>query len=136
MRLAMLALVLAFGVVAAPVAAQPDSLDLIARDYVRLQLEIGAVLEPLYEAANEFGKLHAIHEVQLTKLAGVERQQMYQRLAELAEHKLFDQNKALDWWCAAIVEDPTYLSRTWITSLNFKKEPNGSKWDPSGCEVK
>lgn len=42
MRLAMLALVLAFGVVAAPVAAQPDSLDSIARDYVRLQLEIGA----------------------------------------------------------------------------------------------
>lgn len=42
MRLAMLALVLAFGIVAAPAAAQPDSLDSIARDYVRLQLEIGA----------------------------------------------------------------------------------------------
>ncbi|HEY5946714.1 MAG TPA: tetratricopeptide repeat protein [Kofleriaceae bacterium] len=73
-----------------------------------LQLEIGGVLEPLYEAANEFGKLHAIHEVQLTKLAGPDRQQMYQRLAELAEHRLFDQNKALDWWCAAIVEDPRW----------------------------
>jgi hypothetical protein len=35
-----------------------------------------------------------------------------------------------------VVEDPTYLSRTWITSLNFKKEPNGSKWDPSDCSVK
>jgi len=32
-----------------------------------------------------------------------------------------------------IVEDPTYLSRTWITSLNFRKEPNGSKWDPEPC---
>ena len=43
-----------------------------------------------------------------------------------------------DQWIVitTIIEDPTYLSRTWITSLNFKKEPNGSKWDPSGCEVK
>jgi golgin subfamily B member 1 len=73
-----------------------------------LQMDIGAVLEPLYEAASEFGKLHAIHEVQLTKLAGPDRQQMYQRLAELAEQKLFDQNKALDWWAAAIVEDPRW----------------------------
>lgn len=40
-----------------------------------------------------------------------------------------------DQWIVitTIVEDPTYLSRTWITSLNFKKEPNGSKWDPEPC---
>ena len=44
----------------------------------------------------------------LTKLAGPDRQAMYQRLAELAEHRLYDQNKALDWWCAAIVEDPRW----------------------------
>ena len=35
-----------------------------------------------------------------------------------------------------VVEDPTYLARTWITSLNFKKEPNGSKWDPSPCSAR
>ena len=46
--------------------------------------------------------------MQLTKLAGAERQQMFQRLAELAEQKLFDENKALSWWCAAIVEDPRW----------------------------
>jgi hypothetical protein len=34
-----------------------------------------------------------------------------------------------------IVEDPTYLSRTWITSLNFRKEPDGSRWAPEGCVV-
>lgn len=34
-----------------------------------------------------------------------------------------------------VVEDPTYLTRTWITSLNFKKEANGAKWDPSACEA-
>jgi hypothetical protein len=35
-----------------------------------------------------------------------------------------------------VVEDPTYLRIPWITSLNFKKEPNGSKWDPTPCSVK
>ena len=73
-----------------------------------LQTEIGAVLEPLYEAASEFDKLHAIYEVQLDKLVGPDRQAMYQRLAELAEHKLYDQAKALDWWCEALVEDPRW----------------------------
>ena len=43
-----------------------------------------------------------------------------------------------DQWIivTTVVEDPTYLGRTWITSLNFKKEPNGSKWDPSSCSVR
>ena len=73
-----------------------------------LQMEIGQVLEPLYESASEFGKLHGIHEVQLGKLTGADRQAMYQRLAELAEQRLYDQSKALDWWSAALVEDPRW----------------------------
>jgi tetratricopeptide (TPR) repeat protein len=73
-----------------------------------LQAEIGAVLEPLYEAASEFGKLHGIYEVQLTKLVGADRQAMYQRLAELAETRLYDQSKALSWWAEALVEDPKW----------------------------
>ncbi len=73
-----------------------------------LQLEIGTVLEPLYEAVAEYGKLHGIHEVQLGKLTGPDRQAMYQRLAELAEGKLYDQPKAFHWWSEAIVEDPRW----------------------------
>ena len=73
-----------------------------------LQTDIGSVLEPLYEAASEFGKLHAIYEVQLTKLVGPDRQAMYQRLAELAETRLYDQSKALSWWAEALVEDPKW----------------------------
>jgi hypothetical protein len=43
-----------------------------------------------------------------------------------------------DQWLiiTTIVEDPTYLQRTWITSLNFKKEASGSKWDPSPCSAR
>ncbi|HUJ57084.1 MAG TPA: hypothetical protein VLX92_01265, partial [Kofleriaceae bacterium] len=73
-----------------------------------LQPEIATILEPLYEAVAEYGKLHAIYEVQLAKLTGSDRQNMYQRLAELAEHKLFDQVRAFHWWREALVEDPRW----------------------------
>jgi len=32
-----------------------------------------------------------------------------------------------------IVEDPVYLNAPYITSPHFKKEPDGSKWDPTPC---
>ena len=35
-----------------------------------------------------------------------------------------------------IVNDPVYLQSPWITAIHFKKEPNGSKWDPSPCDAK
>ncbi len=33
------------------------------------------------------------------------------------------------------VEDPLYLRAPWLTALHFKKEPDGSKWDPSPCSA-
>jgi hypothetical protein len=33
-----------------------------------------------------------------------------------------------------IVEDPTYLSSRFARSSHFKKEPDGSKWKPTGCD--
>jgi len=32
-----------------------------------------------------------------------------------------------------IVKDPKYLSRPYITSVNFKKIPSGQGWDPTPC---
>lgn len=32
-----------------------------------------------------------------------------------------------------IVHDPLYLQQDWITSLNFKRQLDGSKWDPQPC---
>ena len=34
-----------------------------------------------------------------------------------------------------IVEDPSYLTRPFITSAHFMREPDGSKWNPTPCEV-
>jgi hypothetical protein len=34
-----------------------------------------------------------------------------------------------------ILEDPKYLTEPHIVTSNFKKEPDGSKWHPTSCEV-
>ena len=34
-----------------------------------------------------------------------------------------------------IVHDPTYLAADYITSTNFKREPDSSKWTPRACAV-
>ena len=39
-----------------------------------------------------------------------------------------------DWFVVTtVVEDPQYLGQPFITSSNFKKEPDGSKWHPVAC---
>ena len=42
-----------------------------------------------------------------------------------------------DQWITTtrMVEDPKYLQVPFITSESFKKEIDGSKWHPSGCDV-
>ncbi len=33
------------------------------------------------------------------------------------------------------VEDPQFLQMPWLTALHFKREPDGSRWDPSPCSA-
>jgi len=42
-----------------------------------------------------------------------------------------------DQWITTtrVVEDAKYLQLPFVTSESFKKEPDGSKWHPTGCEV-
>jgi hypothetical protein len=35
-----------------------------------------------------------------------------------------------------VVDDPANLQAPWITSIHFKKEPDGSKWDPTPCSAR
>jgi hypothetical protein len=43
-----------------------------------------------------------------------------------------------DQWIVitSLVRDPVYLQNDWITSLLFKKEPDGKKWDPQPCSAR
>lgn len=34
----------------------------------------------------------------------------------------------------SIVEDPKYLTQTFVTSSHFRQEPDGGKWDPTACK--
>ena len=48
----------------------------------------------------------------------------------------FTHPEAGDWFIVTtIVDDPTYLQGNFITSSNFKKESNDSKWDPKPCRA-
>jgi hypothetical protein len=41
-----------------------------------------------------------------------------------------------DWFTVTtVMEDPQYLNGQWITSTNFKKEPNDAKWSPVPCKA-
>ena len=47
----------------------------------------------------------------------------------------FTHPQAGDWFVVTtIVEDPQYLTQPFITSSNFKKEPNEAKWSPAPCK--
>src|SRR5262245_19221358 len=42
-----------------------------------------------------------------------------------------------EWFTVTtIVEDPAYLTQPFITSSDFKKEPDGSKWRPVPCSAR
>lgn len=71
-----------------------------------LESEIATILEPIYEAAGLYEKLHNVYEVQLRKLTDpADRLSMYQRLGELSEIRLVDAGRAFGWWGKALIED-------------------------------
>ena len=43
-----------------------------------------------------------------------------------------------DQWITitSTVQDDKYLREPWVTALNFKKERDGSKWDPTPCSAR
>jgi hypothetical protein len=59
----------------------------------------------------------------------------YSANARLTEYWDLHKGRNNEQWLvvSTIVEDPAYLQIPWMTSPNFKKEPDGSKWDPAPC---
>jgi len=59
----------------------------------------------------------------------------YSERATIAEHfdiaPLPDNGTLL--LVTTIIEDPVYLNAPYVVSPHFKKEPDGSKWDPTPC---
>ena len=49
----------------------------------------------------------------------------------------FTERNGQPWFVVTtIVDDPIYLQEPFVTSSNFKKEPDGSKWRPRPCSAR
>ena len=35
-----------------------------------------------------------------------------------------------------VVNDPVYLQLPWMTAIHFKKDKDGSKWNPEPCDAR
>jgi len=71
------------------------------------QLEVGEILEPLYQSSSEWEKLIRVREAELSHTVGhEERMAMYHRIAEDAEERLLDPVLAFNVHVRAIKEGP------------------------------
>jgi hypothetical protein len=62
----------------------------------------------------------------------------YSAKAKLTEYWDLHKGRNGEQWLvvSTVVDDPTYLQIPWLTSPNFRKEPDGSKWDPTPCSAR
>lgn len=62
----------------------------------------------------------------------------YSANATVNEYYDYHKERSGDEWftVTTIVRDPQYLTGPWVTSSDFKKEPDGAKWDPSPCSAR
>jgi hypothetical protein len=59
----------------------------------------------------------------------------YSAQAVVTEHFMrFAVPEAGEWLTVrTVIDDPTYLVQSFMTSTNFKREADGSKWNPTAC---
>jgi hypothetical protein len=62
----------------------------------------------------------------------------YSENAVLTEYWDLYKEKNGDQWLVitTLVDDPKYLQQQYVTSPNFKKELDGSRWDPTPCQAR
>jgi hypothetical protein len=62
----------------------------------------------------------------------------YSADAVLTEHWDLSTDPRGDRWITitSSVEDAKYLREPWVSALNFKREPDGAKWDPTPCSAR
>src|SRR5580704_950223 len=60
----------------------------------------------------------------------------YSENTVLSEHFVRFSDESDEWFTVVtIVEDPTYLNMSFITSTNFKREADGARWKPTSCKA-
>ena len=97
-------------ILAAAPEHQPSvsALELLFAEGIR-PLQVGEILEPLYRMQEAWDRLLNVHEVQLNyQPDAYERVSMMHRIAEIAEDRAADHERAFTWMQKALLEDPTH----------------------------
>jgi len=85
-----------------------SALELLFAEGIR-PLRIGEILEPLYRMQESWDRLLNVHEVQLNYQGEKdERVMAMHRIAEIAEDRAGDHERAFTWMQRAILEDPSH----------------------------
>ena len=73
--------------------------------------------------------------LELDQLRGIEN---YNEFERPDDDQIAIETPDGDYWIisTAIVEDPLYLNPPFVVSTNFKKEADGSKWNPTPCSAR
>ena len=122
------------------IAAQPKTLQGYSMaEWVRSGGAQDAFLERQVGAAGGTPRWGSLRVVTRNMLPGWLRRNgvPYSDNTTVTEHfTRFSHPDAGDWFIVTtVVEDPTYLTQPFITSSNFKKEPNDSKFTPAPCRT-
>jgi hypothetical protein len=57
--------------------------------------------------------------------------------AKVTEYWDLYKDSGAEWLViTSLVDDPQYLQVQYVTTSNFKREQDGSKWDPKPCSAK
>jgi hypothetical protein len=95
---------------------------------------------PGFGATREGNKGRALEAVTTHLLPGYLRKNGFPVSANAAvkeEFDLFTERTGQPWFVVTtIVEDPLYLQEPFVTSSNFKKEPDASRWRPRPCSAR
>lgn len=95
---------------------------------------------PGFGATREGSKGRALEVVTTHLLAGYLRKNGFPLSANAVvreDFDLFSERNGQPWFVVTtIVEDPMYLQEPYVTSSNFKKEPDASKWHPRPCSAR
>ncbi|MGP0076643.1 MAG: hypothetical protein ACLPWF_32405 [Bryobacteraceae bacterium] len=95
---------------------------------------------PGFGATREGSQGRALEAVTTHLLAGYLRKNGFPVSANAVvkeEFDLFTERLGQVWFVVTtIVEDPLYLQEPFVTSTNFKKEPDASRWHPRPCSAR
>jgi hypothetical protein len=98
---------------------------------------VGGGLGGLTPRANILPRTLEVHTSQL--LAGYFRKNgvPYSENATMTEYyDAFSESNGQSWFTVTtIVTDPKYLAVPFVTTTDFKKEPDGSRWNPQPCQA-